>query len=505
MRRTLAGTLLILSLVATACDPSMLAGVQKSGDANPSSTSVAPKEGTLKGVLLSPEGKPVEGAKVRAFAVPSDLTTVAPLQQAAAGYATSRRIAAASGEVITDKNGAFAFPDLEGKVNVEAVMSDAFKLFKSDVMVSKAQPTSLGEVTVQPTGTIMGKVSSKDNSAVSDFEGVDVFIPGSSYVAKADSAGNFTLANVAPGTFTLVATKTGLGRAYASSITVLPKSSSNVNLALSLSLPKIAQLAPNNGGPGAEVTLTGENFGATKGEQLQVFFNGSLASGPLRQDDGTIKVRVPEGAVNGNVSITVGGNQSNAVPFKVIKDVSLGWSALDLLVGASHASTATAKDTANNLILAPALQWAIVSGDSVELSGPTVTALRSGSSTLKVFSGSVASVGTVNSFEVTGVSLDKTSLVLNAPPSVGNPDPGFVTSGTLTATVQSTTGPLNRPVQWSSSDTALVTVQNGLVKAVPNAPKGTATIRATSVDAPGFSAEATVTVTIYGDIDLEVK
>ena len=80
---------------------------------------------------------------------------------------------------------------------------------------------------------------------------------------------------------------------------------------------------------------------------------------------------------------------------------------------------------------------------------------------------------------VTGVSLDKTSLSFNA---AGQSD-------TLTATVEPANA-TNRDVTWSSSNTAVATVNNGVVTAVGD---GTAVITVTTVDG-GKTATCTVTV-----------
>lgn len=80
---------------------------------------------------------------------------------------------------------------------------------------------------------------------------------------------------------------------------------------------------------------------------------------------------------------------------------------------------------------------------------------------------------------VTGVSLNQSSLSLT---------PGA--TSTLTATV-SPSNATNKAVTWSSSNTAVATVNNGTVTAVSN---GTATITATTASG-GYKASCTVTVT----------
>ncbi len=91
--------------------------------------------------------------------------------------------------------------------------------------------------------------------------------------------------------------------------------------------------------------------------------------------------------------------------------------------------------------------------------------------------------------DVTGVSLDKTSLSLD-----------IDASETLTATVLPANAS-NVKVTWTSSDNAVATVENGLVKAVG---EGTATITVTTEDGK-FTAECVVTVKdssfLFGDVN----
>ena len=89
--------------------------------------------------------------------------------------------------------------------------------------------------------------------------------------------------------------------------------------------------------------------------------------------------------------------------------------------------------------------------------------------------------GTVN-YKVTGVSLDKTNLNLN--PGKG---------GTLIATITPSNA-TNQNVTWESSDTKVVTVDNGLVTAVA---EGSATITVTTEDG-SKTATCTVIVTNNG-------
>ena len=79
--------------------------------------------------------------------------------------------------------------------------------------------------------------------------------------------------------------------------------------------PVISSLSLIAGRPGAWMTVTGANFGATQGTST-VTFNGTPAT-PLRWDDTQIAVTVPAAATTGNIMVTVGGVASNGSPFTV--------------------------------------------------------------------------------------------------------------------------------------------------------------------------------------------
>jgi IPT/TIG domain len=77
--------------------------------------------------------------------------------------------------------------------------------------------------------------------------------------------------------------------------------------------PSISSLTPSKGVVGASVTISGANFGSTRGS---VSFNGSTAS-IVSWSDMSIVAKVPLGASTGNVVVTVGGTASNGVSFAV--------------------------------------------------------------------------------------------------------------------------------------------------------------------------------------------
>ena len=80
--------------------------------------------------------------------------------------------------------------------------------------------------------------------------------------------------------------------------------------------PTISSLNPNSGAVGTPVTITGMNFGATQGTSM-VTFNGIAVSSYTSWSSTSIVVKVPTGATNGNVVVTVGTLSSTGVMFTI--------------------------------------------------------------------------------------------------------------------------------------------------------------------------------------------
>ena len=100
-------------------------------------------------------------------------------------------------------------------------------------------------------------------------------------------------------------------------VLLLPGAAAPGEVWASGSAPSIESLDPANGPAGTLVTLRGRHFGP-RVEALQgtsgVRFNGVWAT-PSYWSDTRIEVPVPPGAASGEVVVTVGGMESNGVPF----------------------------------------------------------------------------------------------------------------------------------------------------------------------------------------------
>jgi sugar lactone lactonase YvrE len=299
---------------------------------------------------------------------------------------SSFRLLEAGSETISDAAGRFKLSNPDGQpLNLEAVQRADVKAIKFNV---GSQATA---VTLQLalTGSLTGKVT-VPNSTTTNFLGIDVFVPGTSYLAKTDANGNYRIANVPVGTFSLVASKTGLGSASADGVLVKSGSATLVpDLALVAKAPSIKAITPANGGPGVPVVITGSQFGATTNEVLQVSFGGAIASNPKRENDGTIRVNVPDGASSGDVVVTVGQISGAPAGFQVIKTLVVQTTSNDLVVGQVQSIGFAATDTQDKPVKSVAVQWSTNGNAATVDARGLVTANAAGASKLTVSSGKV--------------------------------------------------------------------------------------------------------------------
>ncbi len=86
-------------------------------------------------------------------------------------------------------------------------------------------------------------------------------------------------------------------------------------------IPSITSLTPSSAVLGAQVTITGSNFGYGLGGST-VALNGSVVSSTSWYP-GNIAFNVPAGATTGNVVVTVGGIASNAVSLAVVSQPTI--------------------------------------------------------------------------------------------------------------------------------------------------------------------------------------
>ena len=211
---------------------------------------------------------------------------------------------------------------------------------------------------------------------------------------------------------------------------------------------------------GSDVSLTVNGGSLTASVNANIWFQfGSGASG-----SGTPTVTVSNNAIvraNGGIA----NNSSSPIQYETGSDSTGG-----IVFNGNEGTVYGSVELQEDLEIGEGESLTLDDGASLDTDGYTLT-VNGGTLTGKV-TGDVI-------YKVTGVSLDKTNLNLN--PGKG---------GTLIATITPGNA-TNQNVTWESSDTKVVTVDNGLVTAVA---EGTATITVTTADG-GKTATCEVTVT----------
>jgi hypothetical protein len=91
--------------------------------------------------------------------------------------------------------------------------------------------------------------------------------------------------------------------------------SNGVLFTVTSSDPSISNISPTGGTVGTSVTITGSNFGSSRGSST-ITFNGTTGT-PTSWGATSIVVPVPSGATTGNVVVTVGGVASDPYGFEV--------------------------------------------------------------------------------------------------------------------------------------------------------------------------------------------
>lgn len=459
------------------------------------------KAGEVGGVIMTPDGQPAANVLVRAYGINDNPLSV--------GY----RVAAAT-TTRTDPRGFFVLRGLEGlSLNLEAILDDTLKFFRANVQVSPAQFQNLGKLLLEPTGTILGVVGVED-AGVKDFQGVDVYVPGTSYMGRCNWDGKFTLSHVAVGTYRVVASKAGLGTAEATSVRVLGAQSTNLpRMLLEAHPPVLTALSPHTAGRLAELELTGEDLGVSRGEVLLVYFPGAAPVRPMGGDDRHLRVQVPPDARSGKVLLTRSGQPSNELAFTRLMSLYLTSAGKNLstssvqpiLIGTSRQLVVRAMTENGQEVVDPVVTWHLDGDSGLERQGLVVSAVRPGDGNLVVASGELRAGGSYHSFGILGVRLNGGDQVLNAPGPRGQVGAGYRTHVGLLARVDATDVD-SRRVTWSSSDPSRAVVdQAGVIAAVVGAAAGTATVTARSVDDPTRQASLSVQVTTWGDLDVEVR
>ncbi|HKE23362.1 MAG TPA: carboxypeptidase regulatory-like domain-containing protein [Bryobacteraceae bacterium] len=180
----------------------------------------------------------------------TDSSTATPVVGATLSYS--------GGSTTTDTSGNYTLTNVSpGSITVTASAS-GYTSASSTVSVTSGNTATLNfqlnPVPVNTPGTIQGRVTNISTGGAAG--GATVSFSGGS--TTADSNGNYSFSNVAPGTYSLTASHTGYFNVI-QSVTVVSGATSTLNFALATG-GKIAGTITNSGGTpisGAAVTITG--------------------------------------------------------------------------------------------------------------------------------------------------------------------------------------------------------------------------------------------------------
>jgi YD repeat-containing protein len=292
-------------------------------------------------------------------------------------------------------------------------------------------------------------------------------------------------------------------------VTVGGNASNGVSFTV-VAAPSITSLSPTSGAVGAPVTITGTNFGATKGSG-KVTFNGTTAATPGWSAT-LIKATVPTGATTGNVVVYASGVNSNGVNFTVLTPSITTLSPTSGLAGTSvtisganfGATQGSSTITFNATVATAISSWG---------SGQIVAVVPTGATTgpVVVTVGGVASNGvtfTVGSQAPSITSLSPNLGAIGTVVTISGNNFGS-TQGSSTVTFNGTAG---TPSSWSNTSIqlavptgattgmVLVTVggigSNGLLFTIGTIP----TLTSLSPTSGAVGASVTLTGTNFGSV-----
>jgi sugar lactone lactonase YvrE len=411
------------------------------GNAGSDLTATSPLGVPLHGVVKDALGKPVADARVLVFPVTtsSPVTTTSPVTVTSPVTTTSPyrvsqntpvRIHISDGkdtfkaadgtspfDLRTDKNGVFTLTtDKTGLFNVEAFTDDRLKAWKGGLRLEKGVSVDAGTLQLAATGTISGRVKTT-SPLVTNLSEVTVYIPGSRYIAITDDAGGFTLAGVPAGSFDLRGFSTALGRGEVQ-VTVDPDQKADALLTLSASPPELTRVALagsanpiDHAAPGSELDIAGKDLGIDRGAAVQVAFSGAAPVAATAVSASLLRVKVPADARSGVVKVLVGNIPSNALPFRILASLELGYDKLTIADGGAcfaFGRTLRALDTDGKPVPEPSVSWQTLAGDGSMASSAAVseqgvvTASAAMAFTVKVSAGSLADSATVTALGPTG-------------------------------------------------------------------------------------------------------
>ncbi|MBO9540269.1 Ig-like domain-containing protein [bacterium] len=519
MKKTMLSLMVAAALATVGCDA--LLTTAKNDDGNSGSNGIGQIPGTgstsakFSGRVLDLAGKPAANVQVKGYLVSNNAAGI--ISNNASGY---RTLAGDSFQTKTDSKGNFVLSNPQGlDLNIEAILQDDIKAITMGVSSSSSKV----DLKLAYTGRIVGTV--KTETPGKNMLGVDVFIPGTGYVAKADDAGNYEIPNVPPGEFRVVGMHSDMGRGEAPRVSVTSKQVIRApEIVLGFKVPQVTALSPDNGGVDQLITITGKDFSVSLGKKPQVLFNG-IQGQVIEESDTALKVKVPElSTTTAQVLVKSAGFDSNTKTFKVIKtldifpqpqenaakDATASAPLKDYLVyNLTRRYVVRALDAAGAIIPNASVTWSSVAPwlATVDANG-RLQGLALGTVTVKASSGQVEAMLPVELLRLlTGLSVTPNPLPTLAAYPVGEQplDPTRTSVQLQAKTLVSGGAVENYPVTWSTGDARLTVSPDGLVTLKPGAAEGNATVTVRSVANPSLTQGITIPVVHQGSLELVIE
>ncbi len=152
-----------------------------------------------------------------------------------------------------------------------------------DVILPAGATIDVGLHEMKKTGTLTGIVDFYDNPNELDRTGSDVFIPGTTFIAKTDSNGAFTIAGLPEGYYTLRAQHTGFAVVELIRVQIVSDATTDLGTIL-LSLSK---------GPQGNISVSADHTATIAGEAASIFLSRTVTA-RLRYDSNAALMKVSD-------------------------------------------------------------------------------------------------------------------------------------------------------------------------------------------------------------------
>ncbi len=185
-------------LALSACSVGGSSGSSVSGDGTSSSSNLS---GTLTGTVAADTGvdpTTIANAKVEIESHP-ELSTTTDSQ----GKYALNNINPGSYTIYISSAVLGGATIKTNKSSIKELSASNYGVKISDVVVTQNQDTTVSEKKLKPTGSFTGTIDFFQNPNNIDKAGTDVYIPGTNFISKTDSNGNFALAGLPEGTYDL--------------------------------------------------------------------------------------------------------------------------------------------------------------------------------------------------------------------------------------------------------------------------------------------------------------